>query len=737
MSQVLYFVSIILLIVSVAYYIYVCFQTSSREQKILQLIATCIVILNSMDAFTVASQNSGAAETCFYISTLGYFVGFSFLLLLSVVAHVELPTWLKGSIIGINIFFNALAFTNPLHHLMFKKVNFIPHGLGYYTERDITYGPMFTAYVILYLIFLIVPLYFIITSLRKKPIVFNTQKKTINSFILAAIVSYVPFLITFIFNPTFDYTPIGVTAASIILLAFIYKFRAFPMKEHSEEVILDEIDDIMIACDNNERLVFANSTAKKLFDPDENFVYGLTLPGFSEDLDRFLQVCNNDSITAGEETYLCQILDIPINNGQSVIGHMHWFKNITKERKLLNEAVQLKEAAEAANTAKSQFLAHMSHEIRTPINAILGMNEIIWRESEDTSIKEYSETISRSGGTLLTIVNDILDFSKIEEGKMEIIPETYDFALMLKDLLEYTRTRAAGKSIDVQINVDGNIPRMLYGDVVRVKQVITNVLTNAVKYTQRGSITITANFRKLYSDQLLLLISVKDTGMGIKKEALSKLFDRFERLDNSNNHKIEGTGLGMSITRSLVDQMNGNIDVRSEYGKGSVFTLMIPQGIRGYETIGVFSEDSITSDNSNKAEEHKFTAPEAQILIVDDNKINLRVASALLKFSKIQIDTADSGMACLEKITQKRYNIILLDHRMPEMSGVETLVRIKADNTHMCADVPIIAMTADAGPTASDFFISKGFTDYISKPLIPHDYEQMILKHLPEELVNR
>lgn len=737
MSAFLYYLSLILLVISLAYYIYICFQASSREQKILQFLATCLVLLNALDTATVVTQSADSAETCLYLSYLGgNFVGFSFILFFSMIAHVEIPKPFSAFIIGVNTFFVGSALTNKLHHLLYKTVEYIPLGIGHATERHLEFGPLFYMYVIWYVFMLMIPLVIIKIANQRKPLVFRTMQKTFLFFALAGSFSFVPFFISFIFNTKFDYSPLGVTIGALLLLITIYRYRAFPIQQNSEEAILNELDDIVIACDSYSQLIYANDRARQYFDTYDSFVYGLPLKGISSELDKLINIKDGDDYPLGDDIYLCRILGIPNRKSDNGGGYIHWFKNVTQERRLIKEALQLKESAEAANEAKGQFLAHMSHEIRTPINAILGMNEIIWRESEESSIKEYSETVARSGNTLLTIVNDILDFSKIEEGKLEIVPETYDFALMLKDLLDYTRTRAAEKSLEIICNVDETIPRMLYGDVVRVKQVITNILTNAVKYTQHGSITLSANFRRLYSDQLLLLISVKDTGMGIKKEALKKLFDRFERLDNTNNQHIEGVGLGMSITRTLVDQMNGNIDVQSEYGKGSTFTLMIPQGIRGSETVGVFDEDKITSTDI-KIENAKFEAPDAKILIVDDNRINLRVATALLKFSKIQIDTAESGYKCLDMIKDKHYDMILLDHRMPELSGVETLEAILNDNSHMCVDVPVIAMTADAGPSASNFFIEKGFTDYISKPLVPHDYEQMMLKYLHKDLIKR
>lgn len=733
MSHFLFLTSEILLIISIIYYLYISFQTSSREQKILQLIATCILILNAMDTFSATIQDTGSAETCMYISSLGYFVGFSFILLLSVITHIEIPGFVKWAIIITNLGFIGMTFTNSYHHLMYKTVTFTPTGLGSITERNVTYGPLFWTYVIWYCVSLVVPLIIIIQKLKKKQLAYKSLKPFICYFVIAGLCAYIPFVLTFMLNPKFDFTPVGTTIGALILLAIIYKFRAFPMKQNSEEIILNKVDDILIACDNYNQLVFANDATKKLVDPDGNFIYGMKLDGISPLLDEILRVPSGETYRLGDVIYSCQILEIPATNGQSIIGYMHWFKNVTNEHKLLDDAVQLKEAAEAANEAKSRFLAQMSHEIRTPINAILGINELIRRESSDTAIIEYADTVKRSGDSLVTIVNDILDFSKIEEDKIDIIPAEYDLSTMLTDLVRMTETKAGEKSLAVYVNIEENIPRRLVGDEVRVKQAATNILSNAVKYTERGSVTMNVTHKPIDTKQVLLEISVKDTGMGIKPEMMGKLFERFERLENNNNKQIEGTGLGMSIAKSLVDRMGGTLNVESEYGKGSVFTISIPQEIADSQTIGVFSTE-LPADTP-KHEGTAFTAPSASILIVDDNAINLTVASALLKITKIACDTALSGEECLEKVKEKHYDIIFLDHRMPGLSGVDTLLQLKASSSHCCVGVPVIAMTADAGPTANDFFIDKGFTDYISKPLIPKTYEQLILKHLPKEKI--
>lgn len=405
-----------------------------------------------------------------------------------------------------------------------------------------------------------------------------------------------------------------------------------------------------------------------------------------------------------------------------------------KER-YAREQEELKAEAEAASKAKGDFLANMSHEIRTPINAVLGMDEMILRESTDEKILEYAADIKRAGNTLLFLINDILDFSKIESGKMDIIPVEYDLGMILNELLVMVRPRAEKKNLSLELIVEPETPAHLYGDEVRIRQIVTNILTNAVKYTQQGKVTLRVSGEIIGEDCVKLYISVKDTGMGIREEDKKKLFDSFQRLDESRNRNIEGTGLGLSITMQLLRLMGSRLEVESTYGEGSDFYFYLEQKMQDSVVIGDFGENYGKQNEKIAVYREKFTAPLARILVVDDNEMNRKVFMGLLKNSKMQIDAAACGKDSLECMKQKEYHIIFMDYLMPEMDGVETLKRAGELLDSKCKNSVFIALTANALSGAGEMFLENGFDDFLSKPIIAPKLEEMIQKYLPKELI--
>lgn len=405
---------------------------------------------------------------------------------------------------------------------------------------------------------------------------------------------------------------------------------------------------------------------------------------------------------------------------------------------VLAEELGLKtEKAIAASEAKSAFLSNMSHEIRTPINAVLGMNEMILRECRDDNILPYSDSIKTAGNTLLGIVNDILDFSKIEAGKLEIIPVDYDLSSVINDLVNMVQTRADEKGIELVLDFDPAMPKLLTGDEVRIKQIITNILTNAVKYTEKGNIVFKISHGRLGTDpsSIMLNVSVKDTGIGIKDEDMQRLFSEFERIDEERNRNIEGTGLGMSITKRLLNMMGSSLKVKSVYGEGSEFYFSIKQRVVKWEPLGDYvSTYHELAKKRNKYRE-KFTAPEANVLVVDDNPMNLTVFKSLLKKTQVNIVTADSGDECLRLAGIDKYDIIFLDHMMPGKDGIETLKEMKAVTDGPNINTPVICLTANAISGAREQYMAEGFDDYLTKPIDSEKLEDMMMTFISDEKI--
>ena len=419
--------------------------------------------------------------------------------------------------------------------------------------------------------------------------------------------------------------------------------------------------------------------------------------------------------------------------------------------RMQGELLEEKVRAEIANRAKSDFLANMSHEIRTPINAVLGMNEMILREgrraqehtkadSKEVSdalknIRIYAADVENAGHNLLAIINDILDFSKIEAGRMDLVDVPYQFSSVLNDLSNMIHFKAKDKGLDFIIDVDRQLPDDLSGDEVRVRQILTNILNNAVKYTEKGSVSMTVRGERTDDDTIQLTVSVRDTGIGIRQEDVDKLFTKFVRLELERNSTVEGTGLGLVITKRLLDMMGGNITVESEYGKGSLFTVTIPQKIVSDVSLGDFKERFEATLSETGKYRESFRAPNARILVVDDTQMNLNVVINLLKNTQIQLDTATCGADAVEMAGKTSYDVILMDQRMPVMDGTEALKRIRSTENGASIKTPVICLTADAVIGAKERYIEAGFSDYLTKPIDSHAMEKMLMRFLPKEKV--
>lgn len=406
---------------------------------------------------------------------------------------------------------------------------------------------------------------------------------------------------------------------------------------------------------------------------------------------------------------------------------------VEEKNKLLVEVTQkakhAQREAEIANHSKSNFLANMSHEIRTPINTVLGMDEMILRETREDNTRSLAQDIRTSTESLLEIVNEILDFSRIESGKMELMADDYELCDVLHDTVTVFGLRAKEKGLYLHIHVDEKLPAMYRGDSLRLRQIINNIMSNAIKYTREGGINFSVTGHQ-EEDSEVLHFEIEDTGAGIREEDLHRLFEAFERIDEKTNRNIEGTGLGMAITANLLHMMDSNLQVRSVYGQGSTFYFDLKQRVKDWTPIGHFQiKDKKNADNS-KEQHFTFLAPNVHVLLVDDNAMNRKVFCKLLKHTQIQIDEVDNGFTCLEMVKKRHYDIIFLDHMMPELDGVETFSYMQSMQENRCKDTPVIVLTANAIIGAKEQYMQIGFTDYLSKPIDSHRLENLIVEQL-------
>ena len=535
----------------------------------------------------------------------------------------------------------------------------------------------------------------------------------------------------------FDPVPASAAVTCAILLYGVVYMRIFEDVYVAYADIVRQMKEPVVILNKEYRFIGANDSAKVLIPKISNMEHG----------DSILEehIIENNLVEKLMRREECEIelkgrvYDVSVNDvivDEKFVGYYLLLLDLTKERQQTLQMQQLKEEADKANQAKTAFLSNMSHEIRTPINAVMGMNEMILRETDISEIQEYAQNIQFASKTLLSIVNDILDLSKIESGKMELSDGEYKVEQLVYDCYVMVSSRANDKGLEFVVQNNEKLPCVLYGDEFRIRQIITNLLTNAIKYTKEGKVTLRFDGQVIEDDRMQLEVSVRDTGIGVKQENINKLFDAFQRVDLKKNNAIEGTGLGLAITKQLVDLMGGTIEVQSTYGEGSCFTVRLPQKIVDSQPMGDFYNAGKGGQKKKENYHKQFEASDASVLVVDDVDMNLVVIKCLLKETKIQIDTAKSGQECLQKTKEKKYDIIFMDHMMPEMDGIETLQQMRHGDDCLNPDTPVIALTANAIAGVKDMYLQAGFVDYLSKPVDGSALESMIIEYLPKEKIH-
>ena len=689
------------------------------------LASACSLINNIGYLFELTSKTEEAYMTALKLSYFGrVWTSFMLLLFICELVRYKLPTGIKYFFLLSNIFTHIMVCFTESTGLYYKNTHFYQAaGFPIYSHENGIVHHFWNALLFVHMVW---GMFLLFRALiREKE---RIAKKRVLMIILAMVVQS-SFLIVETFKilavtKVYDFTMPSFPIASIFIFIAIFRYKLLSTEELARDYVVDELSDAILAVDTSERIGFYNKTAESIF-PGLRYNSGLVLGMIRRSME------NGVPIRMKGRVYTPQVVDLS-RDGKNA-GKLYSLSDDTTLYEYTSELEKQKEIADEANKAKSQFLANMSHEIRTPINAVLGMDEMILRESSEEGIRAYASDIKNAGKTLLSLVNDILDFSKIEEGRMEIIPTRYELSSVINDLVNMIRARADKKGLGLNVNVDPMIPHMLFGDEIRLKQIVINLLTNAVKYTEKGEVTLDVNFEKLSDQEIGLSFKVSDTGIGMKEEDMEKLFSPFSRIEEKRNRSIEGTGLGMSIVKQLLSLMDSKLDVKSVYGEGSQFAFTVKQTVIKWEPIGDFSDGFGNVDSENTVYKELFHAPDAHILVVDDTEMNLTVIENLLKSTKINIDTACSGEEAIAKDAANDYDIIFVDHMMPKMDGIETLKHLKEQSPDK--KTVYIALTANAVSGARDMYLEAGFCDYLSKPVDGRKLEEMLKEYLPKEKV--
>ncbi len=699
------------------------------QQKIL-LVGTICTFLDMTGYFLeLQSVSEEAARLSIKVEYIGTTMGLLSFLYFSCLYSTHLGDWhvrlIKRFYAVNHLFILVVVFTIDFNTIFYRKVERVVRN-GYYLW-SIDPGPVYYWWFITTMV-----LGFLITFIVLQSALEHRGEKRPELFLLC-LASLLPICLWFLRMAGvfgyYDPYPMSMMITECFLVFIMYKYRLFDTVKTAKDRVIDNIREGILVTDHNGEVIYLNREISRIF-PEVDWKNRRMV---EERVFRFLEDHRDGFMTLKNQYYQWKSGEI-LDDNRRRAGVLYRISDITEGHLYTRQLISLKEEAERANAAKSIFLAHMSHEIRTPINAVLGMNEMILRESCSDTIKDYARNIQNAGKILLSIINDILDLSKIESGQMEIVEKDYHLGKMLIDIENMVTMRAEENSLALHIQANPMLPEALHGDEQRIKQCIINFLTNSLKYTREGQVTLQVDFTDKDKDTIDLRITVTDTGIGIEEDKLAILFEPFVRLDRSKNEHIEGTGLGLSITKKLIDRMEGCLSVESVYGRGSVFSFTLPQKVAGPDLLGDYKE-KLRRVAERKSAREEFTAPEARILAVDDNRVNITVARGLLRRLKVQFDSATSGQECLDKFAKNDYDIILLDHMMPVMDGVQTLHRMQETERFRQNAPAVIAMTANAVIGAREKYLEEGFTDYLSKPIDHKSLEEMIRAYLPEEMI--
>ena len=619
--------------------------------------------------------------------------------------------------------------TVDYHHLYYKDYWLAPSkaNLNGYT-LEISPAPMYYVYMAFLLAEIMTTIGIIISSYCSQRSMPNKGK--IHFLMIAAMLSPMLLLSLRILKilKGDDPTPLGILLSCIFMSIAVVKYGLFDPVKNAKNYIIDNLKEAVIVTDADHRFLFLNSMADKIITSINKE------QGYSTDDKIYAFIQGSQDFFDWKDRHY-QVEETVLKDNELIQGYMMTIVDVTKiiEQNHLMKRLVLQ--TEDANRAKTNFVSNMSHEIRTPMNSIAGITEILLRSRHSPKEQEYLLNIQSSGRVLLTIINDVLDCSKMEAGKMQLFDEPYDTCSLFHDLRISMENRIGHSGLELIYDIDQDIPCKLKGDMGRIRQVIINLVNNAIKYTEKGSVRFSVHVRQKNTDKVMLYYEVADTGIGIRKEDQKILFDAFQRVEMDRNRYVEGTGLGLTISQNLVNMMGGVIEVESEYGKGSRFFFTIEQTIIDPTPVSAVNYNGQKDNVTEKEAECLFIAPEAHILLVDDNELNLVVAKELLKPLRMQIDTAENGLQAVKMVRGSQYDLVLMDHMMPVMDGIEAAKAIRALPEDKYQKLPIIALTANAMVDARKEFLNAGMNGFVAKPIDFARICNQLKLWLPKDLV--
>ena len=619
--------------------------------------------------------------------------------------------------------------TVDYHHLYYKDYWLAPSkaNLNGYT-LEISPAPMYYVYMAFLLAEIMTTIGIIISSYCSQRSMPNKGK--IHFLMIAAMLSPMLLLSLRILKilKGDDPTPLGILLSCIFMSIAVVKYGLFDPVKNAKNYIIDNLKEAVIVTDADHRFLFLNSMADKIITSINKE------QGYSTDDKIYAFIQGSQDFFDWKDRHY-QVEETVLKDNELIQGYMMTIVDVTKiiEQNHLMKRLVLQ--TEDANRAKTNFVSNMSHEIRTPMNSIVGITEILLRSRHSPKEQEYLLNIQSSGRVLLTIINDVLDCSKMEAGKMQLFDEPYDTCSLFHDLRISMENRIGHSGLELIYDIDQDIPCKLKGDMGRIRQVIINLVNNAIKYTEKGSVRFSVHVRQKNTDKVMLYYEVADTGIGIRKEDQKILFDAFQRVEMDRNRYVEGTGLGLTISQNLVNMMGGVIEVESEYGKGSRFFFTIEQTIIDPTPVSAVNYNGQKDNVTEKEAECLFIAPEAHILLVDDNELNLVVAKELLKPLRMQIDTAENGLQAVKMVRGSQYDLVLMDHMMPVMDGIVATKTIRELPDEKYKKLPIIALTANAMVDARKEFLNAGMNGFVAKPIDFTRICNQLKLWLPKELV--